>query len=361
MGVCWPGEKHSIYRSMAKKKSTTTKLGIAFFLFVLLIAGIFSFSYVWKLIGANVNDKEEFVYVSTGSDFEDLVQNLREHDILLDSSSFRWAAAKMNFKKVKPGRYRLSSGMSNRRLINMLKSGNQEPVKLSFQNIRLKEDFAGIIGKNIEADSSSILALLDSTAFISAYGFTKENVYTVFIPNQYEVYWNTDAKQFFLKMFNEYENFWNDERKKKAAKLGLKPAQVSILASIVDGEALVNAEMPTIAGLYLNRLKLGMKLESDPTVIFAHRDFNIRRVLNKHLRKVSPYNTYLNTGLPPGPINMPSIAAIDAVLNYQQHQYIYMCAKEDFSGYHNFAISLNEHLVNAKKFQQALNDRNIKK
>jgi UPF0755 protein len=346
---------------MSKKLSTTTKLGIAFLLFVLLIVGIFSFSYLWKFIGANVSDKEEYLYVSTGSDFEDLVQNLREHDILLDSSSFRWAAAKMNFKKVKPGRYRLSTGMSNRRLINMLKSGNQEPVKLNFQNIRLKAEFAGLISRQLEADSLSIIQLLDSSEYVEAHGFTTDEVYAMFLPNSYELYWNTNAKQFFERMFEEYNKYWTAGRKARAEEIGLSPTEVSILASIVDSEASVNSEMPTIAGLYLNRLFMGMKLESDPTVIFATKDFSIRRVLNKHLQTNSPYNTYKNKGLPPGPISMPSMAAIDAVLNYKKHKYIYMCAKEDFSGYHNFAVTMTEHLQNARKFQQALNDRNIKK
>ncbi len=345
-----------------KKMSTGTKLGLAFVAFVMLIGGIIAFNYVWKYLGGNVTDKEAYLYIHTGADFEQVMQEIREKGILEDTASFRTAAIKMNYiQKVKPGKYALQPGMSNRRLINMLKSGNQEPVKLNFQNIRLKEDFAGEIAKKIEADSSSISNLLDSTQFLDLYGFNKENVYTVFIPNSYELYWNTDAESFFKRMHEEYQKFWNEERIAKAKKLGLNPIEVSILASIVDGEALVNSEMPTIAGLYLNRYQKGMKLESDPTVIFANNDFSIRRVLNKHLSKDSPYNTYKYAGLPPGPINMPSIAAIDAVLNFKKHPYIYMCAKEDFSGYHNFAVSLAEHQANAKKFQQALNERNIKK
>lgn len=338
------------------------KLGLAFLAFSILLGGVFSFNYLWKYLGGNVSDKQEYLYISTGADFEKVMQNIRENGIVNDTATFRWAAEKMDYiHRVKPGRYRLNEGMSNRRLINMLKSGNQEPVQLYFQNIRLKENFAGMLGHKLEADSLSIIHLLDSADFAKAYGFNTDNIYTVFIPNSYEVYWNTTASDFFRKMFAEYQKFWNKERQAKANKLGLNPIQVSILASIVDGEALVDREMPIIAGLYLNRLKKGMKLESDPTVIFANRDFTIRRVLNKHLAKESPYNTYRNVGLPPGPINMPSIAAIDAVLNPQKHNYIYMCAKEDFSGTHNFAVVLAEHQANARKFQQALNERNIKK
>ena len=183
----------------------------------------------------------------------------------------------------------------------------------------------------------------------------------MFIPNSYQLYWNTSAEKFFVRMYDEYQKFWTKERKAKAQMIGLKPIQVSILASIVDGEALHEKEMPMIAGLYMNRYNSGTPLESDPTVIFATNDFTIRRVLNKHLRIDSPYNTYLHTGLPPGPINMPSMKAIDAVLNYTKHHYVYMCAKDDFSGYHNFASTLAAHQVNAHKFQEALNERNIRK
>ena len=338
------------------------KLALAFGAFILFVGGITTGKYVWRFIGGNVTDRADYLYIPTGSSYKDLLDIIKEQELLKDTASFTWAAEKMNFgKKIKPGKYRLSAGMSNRRLINMLKSGNQEPVKLYFQNIRLKESFVGMVSKKLEADSLSMSKLLDSTEFVQAYGFTPANVYTLFIPNSYEFYWNTDAKTFFTKMFENYEQFWNEERLAKAKKLNLSPKEVSILASIVDSEALVDREMPIIAGLYLNRLQRGIKLEADPTVIFANKDFSIRRVLNKHLRKESPYNTYIHTGLPPGPITMPSIAAIDAVLNAKNHDYIYMCAKEDFSGTHNFASNLSEHLTNAKRFQQALNDRNIKK
>jgi UPF0755 protein len=346
---------------MSKKKSIL-KLIVACIAFILLFGSITGGKYVWRFIGSNVTDRADYLYIPTGSNFEEVITLLKEQELLKDTASFTWAAEKMNFgKKIKPGKYRLSAGMSNRRLINMLKSGSQEPVTLYFQNIRLKENFVGMVSKKIEADSISISKLLNSAEFVHAYGFTPDNVYTVFIPNSYEFYWNTDAKMFFTKMFENYQQFWNEERLAKAKKLNLSPAEVSILASIVDSEALVDREMPIIAGLYLNRLQRGIKLEADPTVIFANNDFTIRRVLNKHLRKESPYNTYIHTGLPPGPICMPSIAAIDAVLNAKTHNYIYMCAKEDFSGTHNFASSLSEHLANAKRFQQALNDRNIKK
>jgi UPF0755 protein len=263
--------------------------------------------------------------------------------------------------KVKPGKYRLKEGMSNRSLINMLKSGNQEPVKIRVHNIRVKEDFAKFVSTQIEADSLSVITMLNSPDYVGKYGFNTDNVYAMIIPNSYELYWNTSADAFLKRMYEEYQKFWTPARKSKAKAIGFTSAQVSTLAAIVDWEALHNDEMPTIAGLYLNRYRRGIKLEADPTVIFANNDFTIRRVLNRHLRKESRYNTYLHKGLPPGPIMMPSISAIDAVLNHKKHDYIYMCAKEDFSGYHNFATNLSQHLANARKFQKALNLRNIRK
>lgn len=340
------------------KSKVFIALGI---LFLVMLAGT-AFNYYLKYFGPNVTDKTEYLYIKTGSNFDDVFETIKKERVVKDSISFLNAANNMDYPgSVKPGRYRLKPGMSNRAFINMLKAGNQEPVNISFQNVRLKQTLAGMVAKKLETDSASIGSLLDSASFVEKYGFNTDNVYTMFIPNSYEFYWNTSAEKFFIRMHDEYQKFWTAERKAKAEKIGLTPIKVSILASIVDGEALKDKEMPVIAGLYINRLKKGMKLEADPTVIFAANDFTIRRVLNKHLRISSPYNTYMYTGLPPGPINMPSINAVDAVLNYTSHNYIYMCAKEDFSGYHNFATTLAQHSINARKFQQALNERNIKK
>jgi UPF0755 protein len=345
-----------------KKMSFSAKAGITLAILLLILLSFTAYNYYLKYIRANVTGTEEYLYISTGSGFADVMHTIHQKGIVKDTVSFLLAAQNMDYpKKVKAGKYKLQKGMSNRKLINMLKAGNQEAVKLSYQNVRLKETFAGMIAKKIEADSLSIIRLLDSASFVEKYGFNTNTVYSMFIPNSYELYWNTSAEKFFLRMYDEYQKFWTEDRKKKAAKMGFNPAQVSILAAIVDGEALHDKEMPMIAGLYMNRYNRGIRLEADPTVIFANHDFTIRRVLNKHLRKESPYNTYLNKGLPPGPISMPSIHAIDAVLNYSKHDYIYMCAKDDFSGYHNFASDLTQHLINAHKFQQALNARNIRK
>lgn len=344
------------------KTSFKSKIFIALGIVIVIMLAGTGFSYYLKYFGPNVTDNSDYLYIRTGSTFDDVYKTIREENIVKDSVSFLNAAQNMDYPgRVKPGKYRLTKGMSNRSFINILKAGNQEPVKIAFQNVRLKETLAGMVAKKLETDSASIVRLLDSAQFLDKYGFNRDNVYTMFIPNSYEVYWNGNAEKFFLRMHDEYEKFWTEDRKKKAAAINLTPIEVTIMASIVDSEALLDKEMPTIAGLYMNRMKKGMRLEADPTVIFAANDFTIRRVLNKHLRIVSPYNTYLNTGLPPGPISMPSIAAIDAVLNYSSHNYLYMCAKEDFSGYHNFATTMAEHQINARKFQQALNERNIRK
>ncbi len=328
---------------------------------VLLLGTATNFSL--KLFRSNTNKQFEqgYLYIPTGSNLDDVVAIIKAQHILNNTESFKWVASKMNFKNIKPGKYKITKGLSNIELVRLLRSGKQEPIKLTFQNIRLKTDFAGYIGKNFEIDSLAFLNMLDSIDLVRQYGFDEETIFCMFIPNTYELYWNTSKEKFFERMQKEYVKFWNTERLAQAKAIGLSPVQVSILASIVDQEALLNREMVRIAGVYMNRLNRGIKLEADPTVIFANGDFTVKRVLYKLLQKDSPYNTYKYNGLPPGPICMPSVAAIDAVLHFEKHNYIYFCAKEDFSGLHNFASNVTEHQMNARKFQQALNNRGIKK
>lgn len=316
-----------------------------------------------KLFRSNTNKQfdQGYLYIPTGSNLDDVVAIIKAQQILNNTESFKWVASKMNFKNIKPGKYKITKGLSNIELVRLLRSGKQEPIKLTFQNIRLKTDFAGYIGKNFEIDSLAFLNMLDSIDLVRQYGFDEETIFCMFIPNTYEMYWNTSKEKFFERMQKEYVKFWHTERIAQAKSIGLSPVQVSILASIVDQEALLNREMVRIAGVYMNRLNRGIKLEADPTVIFANGDFTVKRVLYKLLQKDSPYNTYKYSGLPPGPICMPSVAAIDAVLHFEKHNYIYFCAKEDFSGLHNFASNVTEHQMNARKFQQALNNRGIKK
>ncbi|TDQ81237.1 endolytic transglycosylase MltG [Sphingobacterium yanglingense] len=344
----------------AKKAFPTWLKGI---LIAVLIIGAFigwkAYQIFW---GPSVTDAQEYLYVHTNDSYESVLRRIRQENLVKDPEHFNIVAKAMDFpESVKAGRYKLTPGMSNRKLIGNLRAGLQDPVKLRFANIRLKENLAGLLGKSFEADSAQFSAILNNEAVAEQYGFTKDNFFAMFIPNTYNIYWNTSPDKVIERLNEEYKKFWTAERKGKAEKQNLTPIEVSILASIVRGEALHNDEMPQIAGLYLNRLKKGMLLQADPTVIFANNDFTIRRVLNKHLTIDNPYNTYRYKGLPPGPITMAPIVAIDAVLNPAQHDYIYMCAKEDFSGYHAFATTVTEHLVNARKFQKALDDRNIKK
>lgn len=308
------------------------------------------------------NSKTAYFYIKTGSTFTDVANNLYEGGYIKNRSSFEWVSEKKsNFtKNIKPGKYLLEEGMSNNELVNLLRSGKQEPVIVSFDHIRTITELASKLSQNIEADSISIYDLLTDRDFIDKYGLNANTVLTLFIPNTYDFYWNTSAEEMVKKMAKEYKSFWNDERKQKAQALHLSQSEVSVLASIVQAEQSIRTdERPRVAGLYLNRLKIGMLMQSDPTVIYGVGDFTIKRVTGKHLNSNSPYNTYRFKGLPPGPIILPSIKSLDAVLNYEHHNYIYMCAKEDFSGYHNFAVNYSEHQVNARKFQQELNRRNI--
>lgn len=345
---------------------TTTKKSASWIkiivLLVLAVAGFFGWKAYQTFLGASVTDKQQYLYVGSSDSYAEVFQKIKDQQLVKHPELFDYAAKAMGYdQSVKPGKYRLLEGMTNRRLIGDLRGGYQEAVKFRFDNIRLKETFAGLLGKSFEADSTAFSKILNNAELAKKYAFTADNFFSMFIPNTYEIYWNTSPDQIVARFHEEYEKFWNDSRKEKASALNLSPQEVSVLASIVKGEALHKDEMPDIAGLYLNRLSKGILLQADPTVIFANNDFTIRRVLFKHLTIDNPYNTYKYKGLPPGPIMMPSITSIDAVLNYNKHDYIYMCAKDDFSGYHNFAKTVAEHQINARKFQAALDARNIKK
>lgn len=340
--------------------SSGKKIAVILVILAILIGGYFTLNFYRTYFSPNFTGKEKYLYIKTGSNLDAVLTELEDKNMLNDVASFKKAAAKMELaKNLKAGRYLVKKGMTNRVAINMIKAGNQDPVKLKIHNLRTKENFAAFLAKNLEADSSQFIGVLDSNNLITKYGFNEDNVYAMFIPNTYNVYWNESPVDFFKRMNKEYDSFWTAARKQKAASLNLTPIQVTILASIVDGEALYDKEMPIIAGLYLNRLNRGQLLQADPTVIFANGDFTVKRVTNKLLQTPSLYNTYKYAGLPPGPIMMPSINAIDAVLNHDKNNYLYMCAKEDFSGYHNFAATQEEHNANARKYREALNKRKI--
>ncbi|MBK5196192.1 MAG: endolytic transglycosylase MltG, partial [Proteiniphilum sp.] len=243
--------------------------------------------------------------------------------------------------------------------IRLLRSGNQTPVRLTFNNVRTRENVAGRISEQLMLDSLTLLNALNDPSLAEELEFNEHTFISMFIPNTYEVYWDTSAESLLNRLKKEYERFWNEDRRNRAEKIGLTPLQVSVLASIVEEEATYVDEYPVVAGLYLNRLKKGMRLEADPTVKFAVGDFTLRRILFRHLEVESPYNTYKNTGLPPGPIRIASIQAIDGTLSPEQHKYLFMCAKDDLSGRHNFSVTHAEHARNARAYQRALNERGI--
>lgn len=346
---------------MTKKKGFILKKIFQWFL-ILLIAGGCCAAYIgYKIVYApNVtikNKTSEVIRIPTGSAFEDVIVILSNAG-LKNKQTFTFLAGIKKYKEnIKPGQYRIPARASNNEIINMLRGGFQESVALRFTNIRTKEQLISRICKKIEADSTELLALLDDDQYLrEKLGLKSETVLTLFIPNTYKFYWNTSAKQFLERMQTEYKKFWTTERKSKAKQIGLSQTEVSILASIVQSEQLqFPDERPIIAGLYLNRLRINMPLQSDPTVIYAIGDFTRNRVLDKDKAVNSPYNTYRRTGLPPGPIYIPEISSINAVLDYQKNNFLYMCAKEDFSGRHNFASTLNAHNRNATKYRNALN------
>lgn len=312
--------------------------------------------------GKNVSLKQDelLIQIPTNTDFEQLKQLLIEQNILDNPQSFDWVAKLKRYgSNVRSGQYAIKNGWSNNQLINHLRGGQQQAQKVTFNNIRLLPELAGAVAPYFEFDSLALNSVLQDTAFFNQYNLQASEISTLFIPNTYQMYWNTTAEGFVKRMAKEHTKFWNDERKAKAEKQSLTPTQVSILASIVQQEVMHKGEAPKVAGLYLNRLKINMALQADPTLKYAANDFSITRVLNEHKTIDSPYNTYMYPGLPPGPICIPDVFALDAVLNPEKHDYLYMCAKEDFSGYHNFGKTNRQHERNARLYRRELNKRKI--
>jgi UPF0755 protein len=322
---------------------------------VLLIS--FSF-YAYQIIympNILVDREDRLFVVKKEYTYRRVQEELGKNNFVNDMVSFSFLAKLAGYdKEVQPGRYVLRKNMTNLQAIKVLKSGRQEAVKITFTHVRLLKELGDKITKNTGLSGEEFDDALATFVDDNNQGFTKQNVIAMFIPNTYEVYFNLSPDDLVERMNTEYKKFWNKERLAKAEKVGFTPIEVSILASIVQAETVKKDEAPIIAGLYINRLKKGMPLQADPTLVFASGDFALKRVLNVHKEIDSPYNTYKYAGLPPGPINLPQVSSIDAVLNYKEHDYRYMCAKEDFSGYHNFAATLDEHSRNAKKYQTAL-------
>ncbi|MDC8003865.1 endolytic transglycosylase MltG [Aureisphaera galaxeae] len=330
-------------------------------LIVGVIGGVFAYHKYTKIMAPNVPDTLEnnMVYIPTNSSFSDVVEALYTNYQIIDTVSFREVSEMMKYKKsiMRAGRYKITPSWSNRALIGHLRAGNQEPIKLVLTHGWLLEDVAEKAAQFIEADSTDLVQLFYNEDYIKKSGYTTETLMSLFIPNTYELYWNTDERAFFERMVTEHERFWNtNDRLSKAEKLGMTPTEVYTLASIVEREISKDSEKKRVAGLYLNRIKIGMKLDADPTAKFATRDFKATRILYKHIRFESPYNTYLHKGLPPGPISMASIKSIDAVLDSEKHNFYYMCVDPDKPGYHLFAESITEHNRNARRYHRWLDN-----
>ena len=330
---------------------------LIFFLVISVLGISFSF-YAYQMVytpNILVDQDDRLLIVKEGDTFKDVQEELHDGEFVQDLISFSFLAKLMNYdEQIKPGRYLLKRNMSNLRAIQLLKSGAQEPVRITFNNVRLVPELAEKITKNLGMTPQEFEAAVVQFAMTNSYGLNKENILVMFIPNTYQVYYNIVPEALVKRMYQEYENFWTDERKSKAKKIGLTPTEVAILASIVQAESVRADEAPTIAGLYMNRLKQGIPLQADPTLVFAVGDFTLKRILNVHKEIDSPYNTYKYAGLPPGPINMPEINSLEAVLDFKPSDYLYMCAKEDFSGRHNFTSDYQEHMNNAIRYQRAL-------
>lgn len=332
-------------------------------LVVFVIAAIEVGSVYHKVFTANVQTGGEIsctLFIPTGSDYQDVLDSLYHNDLIRNRTSFEWTAGKKNYMAhIRAGRYILRDGMSNNELINMLRSGSQEAVRVIINQARTVDELAAKVSIQIEPGENELQELLHDDQFIAGYGFDRYSILGLFVPNTYEIWWNTSAEDFIQRMHIEYEKFWNRDRLGKADDIGLTANGVATLASIVISETNKEDEYRRIAGLYVNRLQQGIKLQADPTVIYALGDFTRQRVLTRDTQVDSPYNTYIYYGLPPGPIAIPSIKAIDAVLDHEKNDYIYFCARDDFSGYHVFARTLEQHNRNAQAYRRALNQQNI--
>lgn len=355
-------------RGFSKKlKLTLYSIAVLVFIVMVLVGTIG--------MGSCVKKRTE-IFIPTGATYAQVQEMLRESGNIRMLNFEVLSRMKTYPMLVKPGRYVLQRGSTALQVVNKLRSGNQDEIKLIFNKVRTLEDLAGVIAGQIEADSLSIIRLLRDEEFLGQYKypevevgdleesemipFDEETVIACFIPDTYFCFWNMDAEAFFRRMFYEQDRFWNEFRRGQARALGMNRVEVMTLASIVEEETIRKDERGDVASVYLNRIRKGMKLQADPTVKFAVGDFGLRRILKEHLQVESPYNTYQNTGLPPGPICTPSVSSIEAVLENKPTEYLYFCARSDFSGYHAFAKSYSQHMANARAYQRELNRRGIR-
>ncbi len=301
-----------------------------------------------------------YLHIPTGSNFQEVMELFDARNLLHRPGAFQRVANRKNYPaRVIPGRYRIEGKMNNNDLVDLLRSGLQESVNLTFNNIHTLGQLASVISSQLEPDSATIMTLLTNPDTLSRFNVDTATVKLIFIPNTYQVYWNTSPIQIMERMQREHQAYWSGSRLEQARRIGLSPTEVGIMASIVQRETAQRDEMARIAGVYMNRLQRNIPLQADPTVVYAVGDPGLRRVLNHHLRVDSPYNTYLHAGLPPGPITLPEPTTMDAVLRHEEHEYLFFCARDDFSGYHAFARTYSEHLANARRYHRALNQRQI--
>ncbi|MEZ5069654.1 MAG: endolytic transglycosylase MltG [Bacteroidales bacterium] len=338
------------------------RLSLLLFFLGLMIMILVVYRMYGKIFVSNVSlpDAPAIIYLPQGATFPELLDSLQGKGALVDEEAFVWVARKKKFgETIKPGRFKITDGMSNNDLVNMFRSGRQDPVMVVFNNIRTLDQLAGKVSRYLEGDSAAFADWLLQEDLPGTYGFRKETFPAMFLPNTYSFYWTSSPQEFCERMHTEYLRFWEGDRDRKAEKIGLSREEVSTLASIVEEETLHSEENRRVAGVYMNRLENGIPLQADPTLKFALGDFGRQRILNVDKAIESPYNTYKYKGLPPGPIRLPSIEAVDAVLDYEKHKYLYFCAKSDFSGNHAFARTLAEHGRNAREYQRALDRRRI--
>ena len=340
------------------KKKTRNILIASIAILLLGIAGIAHIYYYFFAQPFQITETT-YIYIDQNDNIDSVYHKIIEAGNPKQMHGFE-SLVKYKGYTPKTGCYVIKPTDNMRYLHRRLSMGYQTPVKLTIGSVRTLDRMARNIARQLMIDSTEVAKLIADTAYIHRIGYTKETLPALFIPNTYEVYWNLSAEDFMQRMLKENKAFWNEKRTKQAEAIGLTPIEVATLASIVEEETANQAEKPVVAGLYINRLHKGMLLQADPTVKFSMGNFELRRILYRHLEVDSPYNTYKYAGLPPGPIRVPSYQGLESVLNYTKHNYLYMCAKEDFSGTHNFAVTSAQHAANARKYQQALNRRGIR-
>ncbi len=326
-------------------------------LFVLLLLGAGAIAWVFFGPATAFDKSKKSLYISSFAPIKKaVIDSLTKNQILKNETAFEWLANRMNYwKSIKPGKYDIKKGSSLFDIIRMLRNGKQTPVNLVITKLRTKEDLSRLVGKKFETDSAQMLHFLNNNDSLESFGTTPELAMTMILPDTYTYFWNTSPGKIYKKLADEAERFWTPERNQKSAIQGLTPVQAYILASVVEEETNAAAEKGNIASVYINRIQKGMPLQADPTIKFALKDFSLKRIYEKHLAVESPYNTYRNAGLPPGPICTPSKATIDAVLNAPKTNFLYFVASREFNGTHVFSATYEEHLKKAKEYQQALN------